>query len=334
VEIARRVESLAVRAEATQTLAVCLLGLGRTAESNALLEDAFVLAKQAGQRTNLMRAYNNVAAARVSARGPAAAETVLREGLDLALRSGIRANAGWIAGTLADMLVELGRLEEAEDYQRRAIELARSIGDVPLTGMRLISLAIVVLTRGRIDDAIALRDEAAPIMAANPERQSDPYLPEFDAYLALGRGDLRQAAAQLVAAIDLLRDFAIEAIPEMFPSAARVYLLLGDRDRAGSFRDLDGAEGSVASNALARNVTGLLERDPAESIRVLREAIAALESLDMPILAARAMGDLARALRRTGADASAVVERARDMLVQCDAHLFKAELEAPLPESV
>ena len=52
------------------------------------MEEAFRLAKEAGDNTNLMRAYNNIATTRSATRGPAATAEVLREGLELALRSG------------------------------------------------------------------------------------------------------------------------------------------------------------------------------------------------------------------------------------------------------
>ena len=158
------------------------------------MEEAFRLAKEAGDNTNLMRAYNNIATTRLQTQGPTATAEVLREGLELALRSGTIANGGWISGSLGDAVQLLGRLEESEAHQRLAVDLARRVGDEPLIGQRLITLATVVLMRGRVDEAVAYRDEAAPIMAANPEPQGLVFVPQFDGYLGLARGD-RAAAA-------------------------------------------------------------------------------------------------------------------------------------------
>ena len=148
------------------------------------MEEAFLLAKEAGNSANLMRAYNNMAATRSASQGPVATVEVLREGLELALRSGTIANGGWIAGSLGDLLQLVGRLEEAEENERLAVSLAQRVGDEPLIGQRLISLATVVLWRGRIDEAVAIRDQAVPILAANPEPQAFHFLPQFDGYVA------------------------------------------------------------------------------------------------------------------------------------------------------
>ena len=95
-----------------------------------------------------MRAYNNMASTRGATAGPVGTVDVLREGLELALRSGTIANGGWISGSLGDLLQLMGQLEEAEEKQRLALSLAQRVGDEPLIGQRLASLAMVILWRG------------------------------------------------------------------------------------------------------------------------------------------------------------------------------------------
>ncbi len=328
VDIAARLDEAIVHAEATQTLAVCLASLGRSSEFIALMEEAFRLAKEAGDNSNLMRAYNNIANARTAATGPAAAEEVLREGLELALRSGSIGNAGWIAGSLGDTLVLLGRLEEAEDRERQAVDLARRVGDEPLLGMRLLALAGVVLMRGRIDEATSIRDEALPVMAANPEPQSDLFLPWFDGYLALARGSVREAAERFVEAAELLLAINVDNAPELIPECVRRLVLLGDPDRAARYRIEP--SGSVHTRAHARSVDGLLEPDAARSVELLEGAVADLEALGMRVYAAQAMIDLGRAMARAGRDPRAVLERAREILIECDARLFLPEADEAL----
>ena len=333
IEMAGQLDAIHVLAEATQTLAVCLQGLFRPEESNALLEEAFVLAKESGQQTNLMRAYNNVSAARIGNSGPVAALEVLLEGQELALRSGVLSNAGWITGSVADLLHILGRLEESEEHQRNAVELARRIGDEPLLGQRLISLAITVVLRGRIDEAIAIRDEGAPFMAANPEPQADPFLPTFEGYLAEGRRDLAAAAVRFEEAVALARAYSIDSLPDAFPSVVRVLLRLDRRDHAEGYRDLDTLPAMVDVRAHAQNVQGLLEPDPARSVEALRDAVAEFEALQMRVASARAMVDLAHAMARLAAeDPRPVLERAREILLECDARLFLSEVDDALAE--
>jgi class 3 adenylate cyclase/tetratricopeptide (TPR) repeat protein len=332
IDIADRVDATLVRAEATQTLAVCLVSLDRSGESHPLMEEAFRLAKQAGDNTNLMRAYNNLATTRLLTQGPAATAEVLREGLELALRSGTVANGGWIAGTLADAEQLLGRLKESEEHQVLSVDLARRVGDEPLTGMRLAALAMLVLMRGRIDEAVVDRDEAAPILAANPEPQSDAFLPLIDAYLALARGDRAHAADGFARAAEYVRAYSVDQYPEVIAECPRAFVLLGDRDRAETYRDLEGSTASIVSAALARNIAGMLEPDPSRAVATLREAVAEFERLEMRLIQARAMVDLGRAMTRAGGDPRELLERARALLFECDARLFLFEVDEALAE--
>jgi tetratricopeptide (TPR) repeat protein len=327
IDMAGRLDNLLVRAEATQTLAVCHLALGRPDEGHELMEEAFRLAKEAGNNQNLMRAYNNIASVRAASLGPLATAEVLREGLELALRSGTVANGGWIAGTLGDMEQLLGRLADAEEHQRLAVQLAQRVGDEPLTGQRLASLATVVVIRGRIEDAVALREQAAPILAANPEPQASAFLPLLDGYLALGRHDLAAAADRFASATGAIRMLGTDMAPDVFAETARTWLLLGDQERAWTYRDLDGSTTSIQSAAFAKNVAGLLEPDPPRAIELLKDAIAELERLGMRMYAARAMADLGRAMARAGQDPQGTLDRARQILIECDAGLFLSEVD-------
>lgn len=330
IDMAARVDAKLVRAEATQTLAVCQLSFGTLAEARRLMEEAFILAKEAGDTTNLFRAYNNLAMIRGASPGPAAAAEVLREGLELALRSGIIQMAGWISGSLGDFALILGRLEEAEQLQRQAVDLARRAADEPLTGHRLGALAQAVLLRGRVEEALELRNESLPVMTANPEPQTAHLLPLVDGYLALARHDRAAAADMFAEAATLARAHSIDTYPEGFNECVRALVLAGDMARATTFRDLDASTDSIQSAAHALNVAGLLETDPARAAELLHEAIAEFERLEMRTYAARAMVDLAREMARAGQDPGDLLERAREILTECDAQLFLFEVDEVL----
>jgi hypothetical protein len=188
------------------------------------------------------------------------------------------------------------------------------------------TLGTVVVMRGRIEEAVALREQAAPIVAANPEPQASAFLPVLDGYVALGRHDLAAAAARFAEATDAIRR-APTATPEAFPETVRTFLLLGDQGRASTYRDLDGSTDSVQGAAFAKNVAGLLEPDPHRAIDLLKDAVADLERLGMRLPAARAMIDLGRAMARAGEDPNDVLDRARQILVECDAVLFLPEVD-------
>ena len=332
IGIADRVDDILVRAEATQTLAVCLRPLGKLAESQRLIEDAFRLAKEAGDNTNLMRAYNNVATIRYELQGPLETVEMLREGLELALRSGTIASAASIAGTLAHMEQLLGRLSDSEEHGRLALSLGQRVGDAPMTGQWLISLATLVLMRGRLDEAVALRDQSAHTLVANPEPQSAGLLPLFDGYLALGRHDRAAAAHRFEEGANQVRESNGESLPEVFADCARAFQLLGDRERAEMYRDLEASTDSVEAAVFATNVKGLLEPDAARAVDVLRQAVAEFERLGMRLYAARAMVDLGRAMVRADQDPGEVLERAREIFIGCDARLFLFEIDEVIVE--
>ena len=318
LDMAERVGAPVVRAEAMHTLAVNLTTLAPFGEAQRLMEKAFELAKEVNHPTNLMRAYNNVAATTAASKGPAPTAEILREGLELALKSGVIANAGWIAGTLGEMYELMGRYDDAEAALRQSVELAKRVGDEPLLGQRLIGLGICLATRGRLDEADACRAEAIPIVEANQERQAMHFLPSLDAYLALGRGNRAVAKQKFVEAVEYLRDFNPDNAPETFLETVRALVTAGERELAQGYRDLDNYTAAVLSAAVARNIAGLLEPDPHAAVQALREAITMFENLEMPVFAARAQIDLARALAAAGEGSGDLLAKARQTLMDHD----------------
>ena len=72
----------------------------------------------------------------------------LGEGHELALRSGMVANAGWIAGSQGDSHSFSAACEESEQLPApQSLDLARRVGDEPLTGQRLGSLVVACVAR-------------------------------------------------------------------------------------------------------------------------------------------------------------------------------------------
>ncbi len=328
VEMSDRVDAPLAHAQATQTLAVCLSQSGRSAEALETMEEAYRLAKEVGELSNLLRAGVNLSSLVSDFSSDwTRAEAILREGLELAQRAGAKNNEGWLAGNLGDTLFRLGLLEEAEATQRRAIELAAAIGDEPLRGMRLQGLALIVLFRGRTDEAESIHRESIPVVDENPEPQSQMYIPMLDGYIAMVKGAPGEAADAFARAIEQIRIINVEALPSVFADAVRAHLLAGRPEEAETYRDLSDRGRAPAARANANVVEGLLTADPAEACRLLSEAATTLESLGLRIDAARAMVDLARAMAGSGDDASRVLDRARELLIECDALLFLPEVD-------
>ena len=124
-----------------------------------------------------------------------------------------------------------------------------------------------------------------------------------------------------------MRTFNVEAAPDVFPDLARTLRRAGRVAEARDYRDLSELGRSPAALANAKLVEGLLAEDPTEERRLLAEGVAGLEELGIRIDAARAMGDLARPMERAGEDPAPVLERARNILLKCDARAFLFEVE-------
>ena len=259
IEMADRLGFQLVHAEATQTLASCLLSQGRSAEAIETIEEAFRLAKAVGDYSNLMRSYNNLPATITElASDFPRAEAVLREGIELAQRSGSPPHEGWLTGSLGDVLFKLGELEEAERLQRRSLELAGIVGDEPLLGMRLSSLAFAIVVRGRIDEAERFQRESIPVLNANPEPQSQVFIPLVEGYLALARGDEAETITQFQATIEQLRAGSVETAPDVFTELVRTLIRSGRAAEAEAYRDLAERGRSPEARANAMLIDGLL----------------------------------------------------------------------------
>jgi tetratricopeptide (TPR) repeat protein len=333
VAMADHTDSPLVHAESTQTLAVCLSQSGRSAEAIVLIEEAYRLAKEVGEFSNLMRCYNNLPAVLCDlASDFRRSNEVLREGLELAQRAGARSHAGWITGSLGDEALDFGDLEEAEALQRDAMQLALEVGDEPLHGMRLTGLAAAILFRGRIDEAAAILREAIPILEANPEPQSQVHIPFIEGYLALARGAHGEVPGHLARGIEILRGINVESVPRAFTDVVRALVRVGRLSDAASYRDLSEHGRSPAARAHAALIEGLLADDPAEARRLLATGTEMLVGLGLRIDAARALVDLGRAMARVREDPRPTLERARAILLECDARAFLPEVDEALAE--
>ena len=331
IEMAERVQAPLVRVQAMLTLGACLIQSGRFAEGLATSESAFHLSKQVGDFGAIMRAYVNLSSNLAEAASDlSGAEALLREGIEVAERAG--GAAGWLIGNLADVLFDLGRLSEAETEQRRAIEMAILEGDEPLRGMRLAQLSVNLLTQGRLDEAEQVHAESVPILEANPEPQSEIFIPLFRGTLALIRRENDEAAEQFTGAVELLREFTVDASGASYPNVVRALLRAGRAKEADAFDDLSAHADSPAARANAKLVEGLLATDPRQARRLLSEGVAELDAVGMRVHAARAMVDLARADARAGGDPKGTLDRAREVLLECGARGFLFEVDDALAE--
>ncbi len=329
VEIAARIGARRELAESTMDLAVTLSFLGQYQLAVDTIEEAYALAMEVGARGALGRIYNNYATIAGDADYHRAV-AVLRQGLEVMRKAGAVQFVAWITGTLGDFEFLLGNLAEAEALHRESIELARSIGDDPLVGMMLDSLAWIAVTRGRVAEAREAHDTAERILAAHAEHQAAAIQVVLEAMIARALGERAGELAQLRAAIGHVE--SIESHRELFPDVVRRAIALGDRELAERYRDVASQALFGPTRAAALNADGLLASDPDEQVRLLAEAVDRFEELGTTVLQAQALIDLGEAEARVGRDPRQTLERARELLVACDAQLYLADVDAAFAE--
>ena len=328
VEMARRTGAQRELAEATMDLAITLNNLGQIEVAVTTIEEAYVLAKEVGDLAILGRAYNNYGAIVGSVDVQRAVE-VLREGLEVTRKAGATGYVAWTTGTLGDFELLLGNLAEAEALTLEAIDIAGTMGDEPLRGMKFASLGSIQIARGRIGAAQESYDESGRILVSHPEPQIEIFRLAFQ--IAGARGE---RATEL----DLLRQLAgqprileeVATAPELVPDVARRAVAMGERAIAEDQRALLTTTEFPTAVAVSRLIDGLLAPEPREQVRLLAEAVEMFERIGMKIELARTLLDLGHAQARLGQDPRLTLERARDLLVACDAKLFLPEAEEAL----
>jgi class 3 adenylate cyclase/tetratricopeptide (TPR) repeat protein len=333
-DVAERVGAPLEYAQSIHDLGVTLAMTDRNEEGLELIEKSFVLAQETSDLGLLLRIYNNLSSTLMNvASDYRRAEAIIREGIELCSRTGNLANRAWHMGTLGDALSVLGSLGEAEDCQREAVALAEAVGDEPARGMRLNSLAWMVLQRGRIEEAIELGEASFVVLAENPEPQSQIYVHALRAMIAAARGDRAREIANLLEGTALLHRYNLEIEGHVLLQLVRALVATGEGMSAAAYRDLWTRGGSPSSRAAAEAIEGLLAHDAAEAVALLREAAAGFEATGERVEQARVLLDLGRAQQRAAEDPRGTFERARDLLVACDARLYLPEAEAALKGS-
>ncbi|MGE5225527.1 MAG: ATP-binding protein [Planctomycetaceae bacterium] len=331
--MAERVGAIEIRAAAVQDLAIELSFSGRNEEAMTTIEEAFLLAKEAGDRVNLQRAYNNFAAQLASAATDLPrAKAIAEEGVEMARRVGGTGWLAWIEGSLGEIELLRGDLDAADPLLRASLDDAEAAGDEPLTAMRHVTLAAMSLQRGALDDAAA---ELAAAASIGPER-IDPQVVGLgvwaDAQLAWSRGDRDRAVALLWDAAETPGLLLADQDPHIPLDLVRMLVARGDRERALHARATLADARSPFARACLRAADGLVggTEDPASAVRSLRGAAEALGELGIRIHEALVLVDLGRAERLAGADPRPSFERARALLTECGAWHYLPAVEAEL----
>jgi class 3 adenylate cyclase/tetratricopeptide (TPR) repeat protein len=331
-EIAKRVGSDGVLAAALSTLGLVMNHTGRGAEGLAMIEEGFRIAKEIGDLQLMLRNYNNLPSTLHDvAPDPERGRRILTEGLELARKAGVRDSEAWLLGGLADEYDDAGELERAEGLAREAVEVAGAIGNPVLVGLRTGTLALILVARGKTEEAAQLVEEAVASESVDPEPQARIPLYVAESRLARAHGDLDLEVARLREGIAYAGDAEMNMVEVLHLELIRRLVRSEPAEAASALERLQrsaSVRGAVVPYALVAR--GLTATDPAEAVARLEEAAAEFERLDEKIELARALLDLARARAAAGGDPRPDAERAVKLLRECDAQLYLPEAEAAL----
>jgi tetratricopeptide (TPR) repeat protein len=332
-EIARHVGARDIQAEAMQDLGVSLSLSGRPGDALATLEEAFRLAKEVGDRLNLQRMYNNYASTLAGYGSEyVRARAVAAEGVELGRRIGGVGWLAWIIGTLGEIDLALGDLALAEERTREALEYALEAHDEPLVGLRYPIQAEIVLLRGRVDEAEELMARARELLRGDEEPQGEIPRSWTEAMLASARLSPDDVLGHLRHGVELSEHHSVDLAPQLELDLIRMLVPRGELEEARAARAILGRGWSPLARACADAADGLLAPDAAAALGPLRAAVVAFEAIGTRVDLARTLLDLGRAERDAGFDPLPSFERARDLLVECDARYFLPEADAELAE--
>lgn len=193
LEAARALGATSQEASALITLGSSLSYLVDPAEGESLLREGLRLALDIDDHETALRGYVNLSDALEAAGRHRDAADAAREGVELAQRVGLPRNFG--AYLVGNLVEPLVRLGEWAE----AVELAAGVAGTGLTGVFPASveelLGYMAATAGRLDDAMQHVRNARRQLGDSPEPQFTQALLYIEADVVRARGDLGAAAA-------------------------------------------------------------------------------------------------------------------------------------------
>jgi class 3 adenylate cyclase/tetratricopeptide (TPR) repeat protein len=333
--MARAAGDPSIEGRAMLSLGMVTLKSGSVGEGMRLLDAGLDLARGAGELPFLLWALLVVSEGlELSTCDYRRAESLVREGLDLASRAGHVEQIAWMQGNLADYLVDMGRLDEAMEPMVEGLRAARAAGETPRIAYSLLMNAYVHTLRGELDEADGLLDELRVIVERSAETYHEGWVEVVQTLIARARGNERVAVDALLERARIARDrlepwggnlLLLECIRSIAPT---------DRSHeASDFRErlAELSVYSASSRAFLAWADGLMSAEPNDARRALDDAVRRFGTLERQVELARCLIDLAAVVKARGGDPGPDLARARDILRTCGATLFLREVDAAEP---
>jgi len=282
----------------------------------ALIERSFELAKAAGDANLVGRCHINLPSVLIGAgQDWRLIVPLLDEGLSRARREVARMRTAWIASNYGELLLYLGRLEEARAMFAESVDAAIAVGDAEVVANRQVSLATATFLLGDRTAAENLLTEDVRRLSA-AEAQSRVYLAALEAWLAWP--DANRAIDRLLEETRVsgsVPNGDVAGLP-----LARIGLRVGREDAVAAgvalaLRSISGTSGPRMH--LIGDVARALADGSPDAVERLRTAAEALAEAGYLLMAAEAFADAAVVASRVGLDGSPHGRRARELFAAC-----------------
>ena len=327
--IAARVGDTAIRADSLHTLGVMDVWNG-SPEGLPLIEESYELACTCDNVDIRLRVTANLISilAELAPNGPRC-KRLFDEGMEIARKAGNKPGEAWIAGNYAAVAEYEGKLEEALALYDDYAECARAVDDMPTYHFALRDQAWLKTVQGDIDAAEPLFRAAQRFFEGNVESQAVLMMEALEGTLLGARGDHEAALACLRAAVEAQDERVLEGGGAHLLIHVLRRLAREGEFEAGRWHRENLANAAAAGyptyQALLKWLDGLLEEDPARAVKLLEEAVLALDELGWRVDKGKCMVDLARAQRNAGMDPEPAARSAQELLESCGAYLFAQE---------
>ncbi|MGI9052473.1 MAG: hypothetical protein ACR2HQ_07485 [Ilumatobacteraceae bacterium] len=209
--------------------------------------------------------------------------------------------------SLADLYVELGRFDEAEDVIART--LAREVHWYQRVHVQLVQTWCALL-RGRVDDATILAVATMDVAERSENPDLIAHAIEGAAFAAMARGELELASELFGRMEGLAREHDLVHLVDALSGLCVVAVLRGDHDAAARHRDQqrahrDGHVTHMAGRRLASAAVDLATDEVERAEQVTAGVLVSTERIGQRHAHAQAM-ELAAAIR-AGTDRQAAV---------------------------
>ncbi|MBA2448233.1 MAG: hypothetical protein H0V51_09435 [Chloroflexi bacterium] len=298
-------------------LGVAFAMMGRTSDAVRLAEESLGLAEAAGDRLLLRRCSINLPSL-MAGNGDDWRRilALMDQGISVARRAMDRSTLGWLLANRAEMLLPLGRLEEAIDAGEESIATADALGVPELAATRREAHAWTLYQAGRRSEAMDMSKRAGNL----------PPEPQAEVWQHVWAAVVRWASDPPGAVTEFAS--ALRGDPSR-PYWGVAALWLGRM----ALRRRDGAAAESASDIVQAATAGssgparLLERrwmaalllEASAALEAVRAVAQEYEARGYLLTAADAFADAAILAARAGADAAELTDSAIGLYERCGA---------------